>query len=466
MKFYSQNSKILIVVFLSALFHCNFLTAQTFTFDYTSGLSSTTCNQFDPAVVEQGYTHTTFAGSPHSYGTYLSVPASYSTLSNVLFGTGYAISYPFSTGHGYAISVTASATINNSSAPYPNMRIGVASTLPTTSSVCGSSYISGYNNTANLSFPTIYNTILSASNSIQVPFFTGLGESLLLIGTYPNFNTTSYFADVRLSSISISEVPPITPSSALICSGSSQVFSVNTPYPVSWTSSPTGVLSISPSGLNNRDLTATATTNSGNLVTLTASVTTPNGVVNLTRQVVVGVPIINLSSSQSGSCYNGYQSWLLNASSPSSATSWNWTVDNPSSGSWYIASPYSSSTYVDVAGGGGVSVEATNVCGTKKNGVTIYSNCGSSFGLKASPNPASDKVSVSIAESQNAKNTNKQAALIYQIKVLDQMANIKKTYKFSGISNATISLGGLLKGTYTIQAFDGFSWRSVQVLKQ
>lgn len=185
----------------------------------------------------------------------------------------------------------------------------------------------------------------------------------------------------------------------------------------------------------------------------------------ITKTITIGTPIVDISYSQNGYCNGSYQGWMLNASSPNNVTSWYWSVDNPSSGSWYIDQPYSPNTYVSVSGGGGISVYATNSCGTRRNGVTIWSNCYE-YGLVASPNPTTDNVTISVAEPKEGKPANQKNPLMYQMKVLDQSGNIKKQYKYSGVSNATISLSGLMTGMYTIQAFDGTSWRSVKVMKQ
>ncbi|MES2664007.1 MAG: T9SS type A sorting domain-containing protein, partial [Pseudomonadota bacterium] len=108
-----------------------------------------------------------------------------------------------------------------------------------------------------------------------------------------------------------------------------------------------------------------------------------------------------------------------------------------------------------------ISVNATNSCGTSKTGVTIYSNC---FFFTASPNPATDNVNIAVIQSKDITSANKK---IYQIKVTDQAGNPKKQYKFSGgVSNTNISLKGLFKGTYIIEAFDGTYWKSLKIIKQ
>lgn len=179
----------------------------------------------------------------------------------------------------------------------------------------------------------------------------------------------------------------------------------------------------------------------------------------------MGVPVTNISSS-AGACNNGYQTWSLSATSPSSVTSWQWTKDASATASWYIYNPSSPNTMVDVSGGGGgISLTTTNACGTGKNGVTIYVNCP--HAITATPNPTTGNVTIAVAEQKGVTSANEKKAMMYQIKVTDQFGAVKKLYKYSsGTSNSSISLHGLISGTYTIQAFDGTSWSSVKVIKQ
>ena len=200
--------------------------------------------------------------------------------------------------------------------------------------------------------------------------------------------------------------------------------------------------------------------------TLSANVTTSCGSFTLTKTISIGSPSINITSSQSGTCNGSYQPWSLNATSPNTVSSWQWTKDPSATGTWNIYSPNSPSTNVSVSGGGGgISVTATNSCGTSKNGVTIYSNC-SATAIAASPNPTTDNVTITVVQSKDAASSKTAKGMIYQLKVTDQSGNIKKQYKYSGVSNTTISLSGLMNGTYTIQAFDGTTWSSVNVIKQ
>lgn len=93
------------------------------------------------------------------------------------------------------------------------------------------------------------------------------------------------------------------------------------------------------------------------------------------------------------------------------------------------------------------------------------SNCG--FGITATPNPTTDNVTVATTEQRGIATSNKKKATMYQIRVTDQYGNVKKQFKYgAGVSSTNISLGGLMNGMYTIQAFDGKSWGSVKVIKQ
>jgi len=236
-----------------------------------------------------------------------------------------------------------------------------------------------------------------------------------------------------------------------------------------WSASVGGLVNIAPSSNGSQATVTRSGTGQTGPLTLSAAVSNAScGSVTINSSTIqVGVPTINISYSQNGTCSSaGYQTWSLNASSPDAITSWQWTIDNPSSGSWYINSPNSPSTMVDVSGGGGISVTAASSCGTGKNGVTIYSNCPH-ITVTATPNPTTNNITIAVADKKETASFNKKKAMMYQIKVTDQLGNVKKQYKYSsGTANTTISLGGLVSGLYTIQAFDGTSWSSTKVIKQ
>ncbi|MEO6837645.1 MAG: T9SS type A sorting domain-containing protein [Ginsengibacter sp.] len=242
----------------------------------------------------------------------------------------------------------------------------------------------------------------------------------------------------------------------------------------SWLASPLGVVTITPIG-NGSQATISKIKNGIDtiFVTITSSC---GGFLQEFLPIVVGAPVItSINSSMTGGCNGLYQEWNLSAVANTTVSSWSWTVDNPANNNWIIYSPYSPNTVVGVTGGGGISLSATNGCGTGKDGVTIWSNCH--YGaVTASPNPTTGDVSVELAQptaqpsvetKTNATSSNTKQPMIYQIIVTDQLGNLKKQYKYSaGISNAKVSLSGLASGMYIIQAFDGVLWNSVKVIKE
>ncbi len=260
------------------------------------------------------------------------------------------------------------------------------------------------------------------------------------------------------SSITISGTPGLCTPSTYTVSG----FTGTATYV--WSSQPLGIVSITPTG-NGSQATISKLQN-GNVTIFVTIFSSCVGNLTASLPIVVGAPVItSISSTMTGSCNGTYQDWSLNAVANTSVTSWLWTVDNPANNNWVIYSPNSPNTIVGVTGGGGISISATNSCGTGKGGVTIWSNCHFSL-ITASPNPTTDNVSIALAQPTDIAASNKKKAMIYQIKVIDQVGNVKKQYKYSGVSNTVISLKGLTDGMYTIQAFDGTTWSSTKVIKE
>lgn len=235
-----------------------------------------------------------------------------------------------------------------------------------------------------------------------------------------------------------------------------------------WFSSPLGIVQIAPTGDGSQ--ASISKIQNGSVTIFVTINSSCGGSLTISKPLVVGAPVItSISSNMTGSCNGLYQEWNLNAVANSPVSSWLWTIDNPINNGWIIYNPYSSSTVVAVTGGGGITAHATNTCGTGTNGVTIWSNCR--YGaITASPNPTTNDVTIAIdktngVSSQNVTKTQK--GLIYKITVTDQLGELKKQYNYpAGISSTKINLSSLMKGMYTIQAFDGTNWNSVKVIKE
>jgi hypothetical protein len=218
-------------------------------------------------------------------------------------------------------------------------------------------------------------------------------------------NTVAFGVGRLNAYAAISSVTPVVSGPLAFCStGTYTVSNIPPGGTVAWTVSTPGVVS---GPLTGSSITLTKVTQG--YFTLTATIT--SGTTTLVASLyVTTVPALSgLSATMSGSCSNGYQTWMLVASpNMPPGTSWQWTVDNPASGTYNIFSPNSPSTYVSVSGGGGVSVTYTDPCGetSHRDGVTIYSPCGRANVIAAFPNPANDKLTV---QNQVLPNTNSPA---------------------------------------------------------
>ena len=185
--------------------------------------------------------------------------------------------------------------------------------------------------------------------------------------------------------------PIFITATAVFCSNTTYIASnVPSGTAVSWSASPAGVVSLSPSG-NQVTLSKFSLGN----FTLTA---TSLGSITTSRILSTQPQITAISENQSGSCNGLYQTWQLIATANTTASSWTWSISNGFNGSCNIQSPNSPNTYVSVTGGGGVNVTFQDQCGVMSplNGVTIYSNCShnASMPINIYPNPTSSVVKV------------------------------------------------------------------------
>jgi len=191
---------------------------------------------------------------------------------------------------------------------------------------------------------------------------------------------------------------------AALCSSAPLTFSVNVlpGRSVNWAVSPdldivsgqnTAVITVKPNGTNNTDGSQSFVDE-----TVITSLGNQNSRFTLTRPGFLGIDY-----QTSGPCSGSAQLWTLNAKANiANATNWLWTVDNPNPLSqFYIYSQGSPQTFINVTGGGGVSVSYTDPCGyIHKSGVTLYSNCRSSA-ASIYPNPASSVLNVGFGTSNN-----------------------------------------------------------------
>ena len=162
--------------------------------------------------------------------------------------------------------------------------------------------------------------------------------------------------------------------------------------------------------------------------------------------ITVGAPV-TITGNPSSSCSGSYQRWVMNASSASNGTNWNWYVSYKGTNSDIrIYNPAAATTNIDVSGGGIVNITYTDACGIRQNGgsgITVYSNC---HAFVMTPNPAQSNITIQ----SNSPTTQNQS--IKQIKILDQSGNVRKIMSYSSLVNSTqVDISNLLPGVYSIQ---------------
>jgi hypothetical protein len=253
----------------------------------------------------------------------------------------------------------------------------------------------------------------------------------------------------------VSEVgrnPVITGVTSFCSSATYTVSNVPTGSTVTWSASPSGVINLSPSG-NQVSLTRV----SQGYVTLTATISGSYSDISPTINITTFPNVVAISSSMSGPCTDGYQSWYLSATTNAIApTSWQWGVQYPTNGTFIIQSPNSPSTYVRVKGGGGVTVTYTDACGDVSpiNGVTIWAPCQGAAAVVAYPNPASNQLTVkngNITTPAQAAEIGQTAFSLqtYLVELYDGNGKVRKTAKnTNGAQDVVLVTSDLLNGTY------------------
>jgi hypothetical protein len=99
-----------------------------------------------------------------------------------------------------------------------------------------------------------------------------------------------------------------------------------------------------------------------------------------------------------------------------------------------------------------ISVEAVNICGTSlRTHANAYVPCDSYFVL--SPNPATSDVTVTSVENHSLNSSS--SKVISEIRIYDNLGNLKKRQAFNKVKTATINVSGLPTGTYFIEISNG-----------
>lgn len=272
-----------------------------------------------------------------------------------------------------------------------------------------------------------------------------------------------------------------------ICSAGSNYSVPNQPAGITslvWSSSNTAVATINTAG--HASMVSTGTTVLSVVVNGAGGCSTTLS----SGTVTSGYATIGLSSS-AGSCSGDIQTWTVSANPGSSGYNWNWSVTYlGTNSSIYIYNPGSSSTMVDVKGGGTIKVTYNDACGNAGNsGLTIYSSChalmaGTPAPARAyslSPNPSGSTVTITANSSKTpappvATQLQKTAtktgtnsvsaqtsdemmvtnASIKQVKIVDAHGRVVKTLDYSvAQSQVKIDVSRLSAGIYFVSISNG-----------
>jgi hypothetical protein len=266
---------------------------------------------------------------------------------------------------------------------------------------------------------------------------------------YDQPSSRNYYASTKISQVG----------STYVCVGGSGIFSVKSISGGGYSWITSSNLSIT-SGGNTNQVTVQSNGTSG-LAWVEVTITSPCSGISATRrhEFVLGAPYAPITYYQSGGCNGSWQTWYVSANS-SYGSNWYWYApSNP--GNFNFHSPYSSTTYVGVTGGGGIKVNYTDLCGvSRQDGVTIWSNC---YGYRISPNPARSSIKIAVDGTDASART----AGFTEVKVYDNEGNIKKYLKFNRTNSATIGVSDLPIGIYVIEIVgpQGSERQKVQVLR-
>ncbi len=231
-----------------------------------------------------------------------------------------------------------------------------------------------------------------------------------------------------------------------------------------WTATPAGVVNIAPNGPQ-----ATLTKTGSGQISLRADITNNVcGTLTVTRSLRVGgfsssdYPI----SGPSTSCPN--RDVFFSTNNLPGATNYQWTWP---SGWTYVSGQGTRNLALRTgSNSGALTVRVANACDAGGSPATkivqiLTSGCG--FGFSASPNPSTGDFTIAAIQPPGVTATSTDQQKIYQIKVVDQVGNVKKQYNFlNGVTQTNINISNLAPGVYTLQAFNGIEWASKQVIKQ
>jgi hypothetical protein len=170
-------------------------------------------------------------------------------------------------------------------------------------------------------------------------------------------------------------------------------------------------------------------------------------------------------SGPSVACNNTYVYYSTNTLPGATDYTWYW----PSSNWTYISGNHTPNLVLRTGTmSGPVLVRVANACdagGSPGMKYTQVNNCGWRFSV--SPNPTNGNIFISTTEEPKQRGKGLNQVKIYQLRIIDQLGNVKKQYWYpGGITNVNVSTPTLPAGVYVIQAYNGSTWEATKFIKQ
>jgi len=252
-----------------------------------------------------------------------------------------------------------------------------------------------------------------------------------------------------------------------ICTSNAFTLSAPAGTLCTWSAYPSGIVTLNPT--TGFSTTATKSTN-GNInlyANISCGVNT-----NVIRSVRVGPyshSDYTIYSWPNTICYGQNVQFGPLADQVPNATSYNWIY--PSGGWTYVSGQgtrvitLKAPIYDPYTTGGDVGLSVGNACGTSSYFPLThfpYSQCFKPSYV-ISPNPTSNILKIQPDDESKSIGTNLK---IQQVQLIDKFGATRYDRKFGNTSSVTISVSGLISGSYVLRIFDGKSWYSEKVIIQ
>jgi hypothetical protein len=232
-----------------------------------------------------------------------------------------------------------------------------------------------------------------------------------------------------------------------ICYGQSQQYAVYNPPSgtISWVTSSN--LNVSGSG-NSVSISTNYNSSPGTSGSISFRV---NGTEIAKKDVWIGVPQAPIISGPTSVPVSS-QSVTYNASSITSATSYEWSWNSNPSNPMYNYGNYVN-IYFNVAGTSQLSLRACNTCGCGP-WQYLYINATSGSFITYYPNPVSDILHIDVAAKSSAEDA-RSANASYEIRLYDELGSQLRQAVAKSETGVQFDVSGLPDGTYYLHVYDG-----------